>query len=124
MPMAREYFIIQSMKKLYWPCLAVAALFIGFADTHTDETPIILGIVLILSGILGLSFPKNFLATWLVTGFALFVTETLVGFGVLQASWPSSPGIHWPTLVGLVPALVGAGAGTGIRRVAAKPASV
>jgi hypothetical protein len=112
------------MTGFYWPCLVTAALLIGFVDTHTDETPIILGILLILSGSLGLVFPKQFLITWLVTGCVLFVTETLVAYGVLHAPWPTHPGVPWPTLVGLVPALVGSGAGAGIRRLAARTASV
>jgi hypothetical protein len=116
--------MLQSMSKTYWLCLAVAVLCIGFVDTHTDETPIILGILLILSGTLGLVFPKRFLATWLVTGFVPFVTESLVGVGVLHAPWPAGPGISWPSLVALVPALVGAGAGFGIRKLAARTASV
>ncbi len=112
------------MTEFYGPCLAAAALSIGFVDTHTDETPIILGILLILSGALGFAFPKQFFVTWLVTGCVLFVTETLVGYGVLQAPWPTGPGVPWPTLVGLIPALVGAGTGAGIRRLAARTASV
>jgi hypothetical protein len=116
--------MIQSMNKVYLPCLAAAILFVGFVDTHTDETPIILGILLILSGALGLAFPRQFLITWPVTGCVLFGTETLVGFDVLHASWPTRPGVPWPTLVGLVPALIGAGAGAGLRRLAARTVSV
>jgi hypothetical protein len=112
------------MTRFYWPCLMAAVLLIAFVDTHTDETPIILGIVVILSGALGLAFPRQFLITWLVTGCVLFVTETLVGFGVLHAPWPTKPGVPWPTLVGLIPALIGAGVGAGIRRLAARTVSV
>jgi hypothetical protein len=106
------------MTRFYAPFLVAAILSIGFVDTHTDETPIILGIVLILSGALGLAFPRQFLTTWLVTGCVLFVTETLVGYGILHAPWPTQPGLPWPTLVGLVAALVGAGVGSGLRKLA------
>lgn len=112
------------MAMLYWPCLAAAILSIGFTDTHTDETPVILGFLLIVSGVLGIAFPAQFVTTGLTMGIVLFVTETLVGYGVLHAPWPAVPGIHWAPLVGLIPALTGAGAGAAIRRVAAKTASV
>jgi hypothetical protein len=112
------------MTRFYWASLAAAVLVVGFVDTHTDETPIILGILLILSGALGLGFPKHFPTTWLVTGCVLFVTETLVAYGYLHAPWPAQRSVPWPTLVGLVPALVGAGVGAGIRRLAAGTVSV
>jgi hypothetical protein len=112
------------MTRLYWPCLTAAVLLIAFVDTHTDETPVILGIVVILSGALGLAFPRKFPITWLVTGCALFVTETLVSYGFLHAPWPTQPGVPWPALVGLIPALVGAGVGAGFRRLAARTLSV
>lgn len=112
------------MTRFYAPFLVAAILSIGFVDTHTDETPIILGILLILSAALGLAFPRQFLTTWLVTGCLLFVTETLVGYGVLHAPWPVKSGVPWPTLVGLLPALLGAGVGAGLRRLAARTVSV
>jgi hypothetical protein len=112
------------MTRFYAPFLVAAILAIGFVDTHTDETPIILGILLILSGALGVAFPRRFLTTWLVMGCVLFVTETLVGYGVLRAPWPAQPGVPWPTLVGFVPALIGSGVGSGFRRLAARTVSV
>jgi hypothetical protein len=112
------------MTRLYAPFLVAAILSIGFVDTHTDETPVILGVLLILSGALGLAFPRQFPITWLVTGCVLFVTETLAGYGILHAPWPTQPGVPWATLVGLVPALVGAGVGSGLRRLAARTVSV
>jgi hypothetical protein len=115
---------MQSMRSLYWPFLAATILFIGFVDTHTDEDGIILGTVLILSGLLGMLFPRRFVFTWLIAGCVLFVTETLVRYGLLHAPWPSSPGFSWAPLVALVPALLGAGAGVGIRRLAAGSPSV
>ena len=112
------------MTRFYAPFLVAAILAIGFVDTHTDEIPLILGILLLLSGALGVAFPRQFLITWLVTGCVLFVTETLVGYGFLHAPWPTRRGVPWPTLVGLLPALVGAGAGAGLRRLAARTVSV
>jgi hypothetical protein len=112
------------MTRFYAPFLVAAVLSIAFVDTHTDEAPFILGILLILSGALGLAFPRQFAITWLVTGCVLFFTETLVGYGFLHAPWPTQAGVPWPTLVGLVPALVGAGAGAGLRRLAARSVSV
>ena len=112
------------MAKLYGPCLVAAVLFLGFSDTHTDEDAILLGFVLIASGVLGLIFPRYFATTGIVLGLVMFVTETLVHYGILHAPWPSAPGIPWAPLVALVPALLGAGAGAGIRRIAARTASV
>ena len=106
------------MSKLYWPCLIAAAFFIGWCDTHTDEIPIVLGFVLIICGALGLLWPQYFLLTGIVVGLSVFAAETLVNFGVLRAPYPSKPGLPWPALLALIPAMVGAAAGAGIRRMA------
>ena len=66
------------MTRFYAPFLVAAVLSIAFVDTHTDEAPFILGILLILSGALGLAFPRQFAITWLVTGCVLFFTDGMV----------------------------------------------
>ena len=111
--------MMQSMDKLYWPCLIASALFIGWCDTHTDETPIVLGFVLIVSGALGLLWPRYFLITGVVVGLSVFAAETLVNFGALRAPYPAKSGFAWPALVAVIPAMAGAAAGAGIRRMSA-----
>jgi len=108
--------MMQSMDKLYWPCLIASTLFIGWCDTHTNEIPVVLGFVLIISGALGLLWPQYFLITGVVIGLSLFMAETLVNFGALRAPYPAKPGLPWPALLALIPAMVGAAAGAGIRR--------
>ncbi len=104
------------MSKLYLPCLIAAALFIAWCDIHTDEIPVVLGFVLIVCGALGLLWPQYFLISGLVVGLSMFVTETLVNFGALRAPYPAKSGFPWPALLALVPAMIGAVAGAGVRR--------
>ena len=111
------------MKRFYWPCLAGVVLFIGFADSHTDETPVILGILLLLAAFLGLINPARFIATGLVTGSVVFLTETLVTYGFLRAPYASGPGLPWPALIAFIPAFLGAGGGAGIRRLVTRSLS-
>jgi len=108
--------MIQSMQKSYIPLLVISALFLGWAHTHTDEIPIVLGIILIVSGVIGLLFPRYAVISALVLGPAIFCAETLVHFHVLSAPYPPSPGIPWVALIGFVPAGVGVAAGAVIRR--------
>jgi hypothetical protein len=108
--------MMQSMDKLYWPCLIAAAVFIGWCDTHTDEITLVLGFVLIVCGALGLLWPQYFLISGIVVGLSLFATESLVNLGLLNARYPERGGIPWPALLALIPAMIGAAAGAGIRR--------
>ena len=104
------------MQKFYVPLLVISALFLGWAHTHTDVIPIVLGFILIVSGVLGLLFPKHAVISVLVLGPAIFCAETLVHFHVLQAPYPPSSGIPWAGLLGFVPAIAGAAAGAVVRR--------
>jgi len=106
------------MRIVYWPCLLAASAFLVWAHTHTDELPIVLGFVLITGAILGAVFPRQFPATALVIGAAVFVAETLVHFSVLRAPYPPSMGLPWVALVAYVPAILGVGLGAGLRRLA------
>jgi hypothetical protein len=108
--------MIQSMQKFYIPLLLISALFLGWAHTHTDEIPIVLGIVLIVSGVVGILFPRHAVISILVLGPAIFCAETLVHFGVLRAPYPPSNGLPWAALAGFVPAAIGVGVGAMVRR--------
>lgn len=99
------------MRMLYWPFLLTATAFMVWTDTHTDEAPVILGILLILSLALGALFPGKALVTALLLGAAVPVAEILVHFGILRATWAASTGWPWPAFVAYVPALFGTGIG-------------
>ena len=103
------------MKYLYPLSLLVAAVFLIWVHTHTDELPIVLGLVLLSAGGVAAAFPKRFLTTLLVLGATLFIAETLVHFGLLQAPYAASTGLPWVALVAYVPAAIGAGLGRLIR---------
>jgi len=98
-----------------WLCVLAAATFIGWTDAHTDEIPVVLGIVLILSALLGGVFPRRPWLTGFLTGAPPFVVETLVHFLIVHAPYKPSAGIPWPALLGLVPAMGGAFFGSAIR---------
>lgn len=104
------------MQKFYIPLLVISALFLGFAHTHTDEIPIVLGMILIVGGVIGLLFPRYAVISAIVLGPAIFCAETLVHFHVLNAPYPPSHGIPWVALVGFVPAIIGVAVGALIRR--------
>lgn len=104
------------MRLAYWFCLAAAAFFLIWAHTHTDELPIVLGLVLIASLMLCGCFPQRAILSGAVLGAMLFVAETLVHFSFLSAPYPASAGIPWVALFGYVPAFIGGVAGVGAHR--------
>jgi uncharacterized membrane-anchored protein YitT (DUF2179 family) len=106
------------MKSLYWLGLMLATGFLIWAHTHTDELPIVLGFVLIVSALVAAVFPDMVVYTGIITGASLFVAEMLVHFSVLSAPYPASTGLPWVALFGYVPAILGVGIGVGVRRMA------
>ena len=109
-------FIVQSMKQtMQWSCVLAASLFIGWTHDHTDEIPVVLGFVLLLSAILGLAFPRRPWLTGLLTGIPVFVVETMVHFKWIGAPYGASAGIPWVALVALIPAMGGAFFGSAMR---------
>jgi hypothetical protein len=98
-----------------WICVLTVATFIGWTDAHTDEIPVVLGFVLLLSAVLGAVFPRWPWITGFLTGAPPFIVETLVHFLVVHAPYRPSAGIPWPALLGFVPALGGAFFGSAIR---------
>ncbi len=104
------------MKLAYWMAALCSAGFISFAHCHTDELPIVLGSVLILACLLGALSPRHFFATLLLTGTPMFLTETMVHYGLITAPYPPGSGIPFVALVALVPAVLGTAAGAGMRR--------
>lgn len=103
------------MKRAHWPCVFATAIFIGWEHAHTDEIPVVLGSVLLLSAILGLIFPSRPWLTGFITGLPPFFIELLAHFGVIHTPYAASAGIPWPALLGLVPGLGGALFGSAIR---------
>ncbi len=103
------------MKHAHWLLVLAAALFIGWAHSHTDEIPVVLGFVLLLSAILGLAFPSRPWLTGFLIGIPPFIVETLVHFHIIHAPYPASEAIPWAALLGLVPGLGGAIFGSAIR---------
>ena len=102
------------MKFIYPFSLVLAFLLTIRVHTHTDELPIVLGILLLLSAGVAAIFPQRFLLTTALLGAALFVAETLVHFRVLPAPYPVSAGLPWVALTGYVPAALGVALGTAI----------
>ncbi len=102
-------------KATQWICVLACAAFIGWTHAHTDEIPVVMGFILILSAALGLVFPKRpWLAGFLV-GIPVFLVETLVHFSLVHAPYPASAEIPWVALVGLIPALGGMFFGSAVR---------
>jgi hypothetical protein len=107
------------MKVVYWPWLASTAAFLIWASTHTDELPVVLGLVLLSGALLAAIFPRMSAVTALVIGACVFIAETLVHFAVLRAPYPASSGIPWVALLGYIPAIMGVGIGVSVRKLSA-----
>jgi len=103
------------MKAMQWICVVAGAGFIGWTHAHTDEVPVVLGFILILSAILGGVFPRKPWLTGLIVGIAPFVVEALHNDGLIHAPYPASAGIPWAPLIAFIPALGGAFFGSAVR---------
>src|SRR5580704_13657356 len=112
------------MKQLpQWMCVLTGAAFIGWTDAHTDEIPVVLGFVLILSSLLGVCFPQRPWLTGFLLGAPVFTVETLVHFYLVRAPYPRSAGIPWAALAAFVPAMGGAFFGSVVRNLKNQPNS-
>ena len=98
-----------------WFCVLAGAAFIGWTHAHTDEIPVVLGFILILSALLGGVFPRRPWLTGFLMGVPPFIVETLHHFGLIHAPYPPSIGLPWPALFAFVPAFGGAFFGSAVR---------
>ena len=98
-----------------WLFVLVGAVLIGWLHAHTDEIPLVLGFVLVLSALLGAVFPRRPWLTGFLTGSPVFLVETLVHFAVIRAPYPPSAGLPWAALTAFVPAMGGAFLGSVVR---------
>jgi uncharacterized membrane protein YhhN len=96
-------------------CVLSAASYIGWSHAHTDEIPVVLGFVLILSATLGGVFPGRPWITGFLLGAPVFLVETLVHYSVIRAPYPPSAGLPWPALLAFIPAMGGAFFGSAVR---------
>lgn len=103
------------MRPAFPASLLAAIAFIAWAHTNTDEVPIVLGIILILSSVLSGFFLHPVLVGFL-TGIPVFIVELLVHFRLMGAHWAPSAGIPWAALVAFVPAYGGAFFGAAVRK--------
>ena len=100
---------------MYWISVLAAAGFIGWSHDHTDEIPVILGFILILSAVVGFVFPSHPLMTGFLLGAPVFLVETLVHFSLMGAPYKASAGLPWPALLAFVPSWGGAFSGAAVR---------
>jgi hypothetical protein len=105
----------RKVHRVHWPAVFAAAIIIGWMHSHTDEVPVILGLVLLLSAILGLVFPSRPWLTAIILGLPPFFVEILVHLGLIHAPYPAAKSIPWAALLALVPAFGGTLFGSAIR---------
>lgn len=98
-----------------WACVVISACLIAWAHDHTDEVPVVLGLILILSAILGGVFPRRPWLTGFLMGVSPFIVETLLHYGLIRAPYPASSGLPWAALFAFVPAFGGAFFGSAVR---------
>lgn len=103
------------MRLSYWICVLSAATFIGWTHDHTDEIPVVLGFVLIVSALVAGVFPRRPWITGFLIGAPVFLVETLVHFSLIGAPYPPSSGLPWPALFAFVPSMGGAFFGSAVR---------
>jgi hypothetical protein len=104
-----------------WIAVLAGASFIGWSHAHTDEIPVVLGFVVILSALLGGIFPRRPWLTGFLMGAPVFLVETLVHFSLIRAPYPPSRGLPWAALTAFVPAMGGAFFGSVIRNLTNQP---
>lgn len=98
-----------------WSLVLAGSIFVGWSHAHTDEIPVVLGIVLILSAVLGCVFPSRPWLTGFLLGIPPFIVELLAHFGMIQVPYRVAAGIPWAALFGLVPGMGGTFFGSAIR---------
>jgi hypothetical protein len=98
-----------------WFWVVVGAGLIGWTHAHTDEIPVVLGFILILSAVLCGVFPRRPWLTGFIMGAQPFIVEMLLHFGLIHAPYPASAGLPWAALFGFVPAFGGAFVGSAVR---------
>lgn len=98
--------------------LAALAAVIIWVHTHTDEIPVVFGVVGVAGILMGSFFQSRFVLSGLVLGLAPIAAELLVRFGAIPAPWPPTPLASLPliTLVCQFPALLGTSLGWFLRR--------
>jgi hypothetical protein len=103
-----------------WVCVLAGALYIGWTHAHTDEVPVVLGFILLISTMLGGIFPQRPWLTGLLLGVPPFIVENLVRFSVIHAPYGPSAGVPWAALLAFVPAMGGAFFGSAVRHLQKK----
>lgn len=98
-----------------WICVLAGAGFVGWSHAHTDEIPVVLGFVLIISAILSGIFPRWPWMTGFLMGAPPFVVETLAHFYLIRVPYGRSAGLPWAALVAFIPAMGGAFFGSAVR---------
>lgn len=91
------------------------AIAVGYVNTHTDETGIVAGSVLIASGLLGLVEPRGAWRWGLLVGLSVPVGQAIFHLVGAPVPYPNEWSDLPVTFVALVPALVGAYAASLIR---------
>ena len=79
------------MKQLYWPSALCGAAFLGWAHCHTDEIPIVFGLVIIVGALLGVVSPRRAVLSWAVVGAPIPVVEILVHYSLIRAPYHATP---------------------------------
>ena len=98
-----------------WVCILAGAVLIGWTHAHTDEVPVVLGLILLLSAILGGVFPRWPWMTGFFLGVPPFIVETLVHYSVIHAPYSPSVGLPWGATFAFIPAMGGAFFGSAVR---------
>ena len=98
----------------------VFAAILVFFEWHTDEVTVVLAALITSSAILGYLKPAWFVAV----GVALGATLSLAHLSTIATGWIPRYEVRPPSLMGalslavlIIPAVIGAGAGAGLRRI-------
>lgn len=103
----------------------LAAIGVGFINTHTDETGIIVMTILLAAGAMGVAWPRGAWRWALLLGFSAPVSQLIAHFLELRVPYPNDLGDIAGSLVALIPASIGAylgaAVGWGARRLRGTP---
>jgi hypothetical protein len=104
------------MRWLVSALVAVVVGFVGYLTTHTDETGILVGSILILGAALGFTAPRGAWRLAILVGLAVPASQAIAHLAGMRVPYANEWSDILTSLVALVPAFIGTYLGVAGRR--------
>ena len=103
------------MRWLVSALVAVVVGFVGYLNTHTDETGILAGSILILGAALGFAAPRGAWRLATLVGLAVPVSQAIAHLAGMRVPYANDWSDILTSFVALVPAFIGTYLGVALR---------